>query len=401
MTVDDFKKIYMWEWSHRIIGRVIGVAFAVPAVYFLSRGYMARGNRWKLVAIGLGIGFQGALGWFMVQSGLKAPEQTPPAIAPQHPNSTASTSVRDMPLDGAVTNILDGPSTSSEWHPRVSHFRLAAHLGTAFLVYLGMLHTGLAIVRDNRLVKGSGNAGGWSMSVPSNAAKLVTALTSDNRVARLRNVSRAMFVLTFATAMTGALVAGLDAGLVYSEFPYMGEGFIPPTDELLDERYAPNRKDRRQLIIGNATQNPVTVQLIHRCMAVTTLASAVGLAFYARRVSSSMLRTAGRTQSGGITLPPSVPRLATLVAAAAVGQATLGISTLIYLVPIELASAHQAGSVALLSAVVALLASLRRPNSRVLRLLTQKHAISSSTAKEVHRQATVERALSRVVKASS
>lgn len=354
MSVDDFKSIYMWEWSHRIIGRLIGVAFLIPAAYFVARGYVAKGGRWKLMAIGAGIGFQGALGWFMVQSGLAAPSSTPPVIAQSHSNST---SALDPRMDGSVS-MTDSPRTSSDWHPRVSHFRLAAHLGTAFLVYIGMLHSGMAILRDNNIRYGTGKAAGWLMSVPGNALKLSTVL-ANSRVGRFRNVARAMTGLVFVTAMTGALVAGLDAGLVYSEFPFMGEGIAPPREELLDPKYALGSSSS-ELVLGNVSQNPVTVQFVHRCLAVTTWASVTGLAFYAGRLSSTLQRAA-------IPLPTMIPRLAILASLTATMQATLGITTLIYLVPIELASAHQAGSVALLSVMTALLACLRKTPKSLLR----------------------------------
>lgn len=384
MTVDDFKKIYMWEWSHRIIGRFIGVAFLLPTFFFLARGKVAKGTRWKLMAIALGIGFQGALGWFMVKSGLTAPESTPPVIAQQHPNTTVSAGAKDLRLDGSVSQGSQS-STSSDWHPRVSHFRLAAHLGTAFLVYMGMLHTGMSILRDNKLVNGKGKAAGWMMNVGENVQKLVGAMQNP-RINRFRNVSRGMLCLAFVTSMSGALVAGLDAGLVYNEFPYMGEGIVPPKEELLEEKYAwkgKKNKDEAGLVFGNMTQNPVTVQLMHRTLAITTLISAIGLGIYARRVSRSMI-------SSG-SMPPAIPRVASLVSLAAITQASLGISTLIYLVPIELASAHQAGSVALLTAITALLAILRSPNKRILQRLANQSS-------PIVRQAIIARALQKVSK---
>ena len=74
MTLEDFKRIFLWEWSHRILGRFIGVFFVLPALYFsMRRGMTTSATRWKLLAIGAGIGFQGFLGWFMVASGLKNP----------------------------------------------------------------------------------------------------------------------------------------------------------------------------------------------------------------------------------------------------------------------------------------------------------------------------------------
>lgn len=385
MTVDDFKSIYMWEWSHRILGRIIGVTFVLPALYFVARGRVSAGTRWKLLAIASGIGFQGALGWYMVKSGLAAPDESAPALAPSHPNTTVSgTGDKDVRLDG-VAHAASQPSTSAgeSWHPRVSHFRLAAHLGTAFLVYLGMLHTGISILRDHAVAMGTSRAGGWSMSVKDNAQRLVAAL-DDPRVRRFRGLSRAVAGLVFVTAMSGALVAGLDAGLVYSEFPYMGEGFVPPREELLDERY--RRSSESNLVVANMTSNPVTVQLIHRCLAITTLCSVLALGWRSRRLSSSLLRLK-------TPLPPMVPRMALLASLAAVTQASLGISTLIYLVPIELASLHQAGSVVLLSAMCALLASLRPPSRLAL---FARQAFLRSPPSPARNAEIVSRALKRV-----
>jgi cytochrome c oxidase assembly protein subunit 15 len=375
MSVGDFKKIYMWEWSHRMLGRLIGMTFLLPTIYFLSRGYVAKGSRWKLIAIAGGIGFQGFLGWFMVRSGLAAPESTPPTISQSHSNSTVASGPLDPRLEG-MTSTATESSTSSDWHPRVSHFRLAAHLGTAFLVYLGMTHSGISILRDYNIQKGTGKVAGWSMKIQGNAAKLYSILCSSP-VSRFRNVARAMTGLVFLTAMSGALVAGLDAGLVYSEFPYMGEGIVPPKEELLDHKYALNAESSSlpKVVIGNASQNPVTVQFMHRCLAVTTLLSVIGLGVYSRRLSSTLKRS-------GIILPKAIPRLAVLASLTATMQASLGISTLIYLVPIELASAHQAGSVALLTVMIALLACLRR-NPFLLASAARRQAVTSNVLRRV------------------
>jgi cytochrome c oxidase assembly protein subunit 15 len=70
MSLDAFKVIYWWEWTHRLLGRLIGVAFLVPFLWFLWRGFIARGLRLRLWSIfGLGA-LQGAVGWWMVSSGL-------------------------------------------------------------------------------------------------------------------------------------------------------------------------------------------------------------------------------------------------------------------------------------------------------------------------------------------
>ncbi len=70
MSLDAFKGIYWWEWSHRLLGRFLGAAFAIPFLFFLIRGHVRRGLAWKLGGLFVLGGLQGALGWFMVKSGL-------------------------------------------------------------------------------------------------------------------------------------------------------------------------------------------------------------------------------------------------------------------------------------------------------------------------------------------
>jgi heme a synthase len=91
MSLDEFKTIFFWEYVHRLLGRIIGLAFALPLAWFAWKRAIPKGYGWKLVGLlGLG-GLQGAIGWWMVASGL-----------------------------------VDVPA--------VSHIRLAAHLLTAFLI---------------------------------------------------------------------------------------------------------------------------------------------------------------------------------------------------------------------------------------------------------------------------
>lgn len=98
MTLDQFKSIYWWEWSHRFFGRLIGFAFALPLLYFAVTRQLNRRMTWRLVAILALGGLQGALGWFMVASGL--------------------------------TERID-----------VSQYRLAAHLGLAAIILIAILWT--------------------------------------------------------------------------------------------------------------------------------------------------------------------------------------------------------------------------------------------------------------------
>ena len=351
MTLDDFKTIYMWEWGHRILGRVIGVAFVLPAAFFATRRWVGVGTRWKLAAIAGGIGFQGFLGWFMVKSGLTAPEP------------------RRVQGEGES-------AAPAEWTPRVSHFRLAAHMGTAFLVYLAMLHTGLSVRRDWNIAHGTGSASGEAMS--SSIAQRLANTLNHPLIRSHSRLTKAVAALVFTTAMSGALVAGLDAGLVYNEFPTMGEGRLaPPMHELIDDRYVIG--DSR--VVPNLTQNPVTVQLVHRTLAITTLCTVLGLAWRTRSLATHYATAVASAAKGNAvvlpTLPRNITRLAYVAAGVACAQATLGITTLIYLVPIPLASAHQGGSLVLLSVLIAMLAAMRRVPPSVLQYI-RLHAASST-----------------------
>ena len=70
MGLDDFKFIFWWEWSHRLLGRIVGIFYLLPLIYFWVRGYLSRNDIPMLVSIVLLIGLQGFLGWWMVSSGL-------------------------------------------------------------------------------------------------------------------------------------------------------------------------------------------------------------------------------------------------------------------------------------------------------------------------------------------
>lgn len=108
MSLADFKFIFFWEWFHRLLGRVIGLAFALPLLWFAAKRAIPRGYGWRLVALLALGGMQGAIGWWMVSSGL--------------------------------TKLT-----------YVSHYRLAVHLLTALLTIGGLVWTALdlrALARD-------------------------------------------------------------------------------------------------------------------------------------------------------------------------------------------------------------------------------------------------------------
>ena len=309
MTLSEFKSIYYMEWTHRLWGRFVGLSFAIPAVYFIIRRKVSGPMTLRITSIAGLIGFQGVLGWWMVKSGLKD----------------------DLFATGS--------------HPRVSQYRLVAHLGTAFLCYTAMLWNGLSILRTHKLL---GN--------PKMAEDSLRRLR-DPRLRIFRLSVGALAVLVFITAMSGGLVAGLDAGLIYNEFPFMGPGLTPPKSELFSDFYS-HTPDNSDIWWRNPLENPSLVQLDHRILATTTFTSVMALWAYSRL--SRRVRT---------ILPVSARKGIHGVVGFVFLQVALGISTLIYLVPLPLASAHQAGSLALLSYVFILGSRSWLPNRRIAGLL--------------------------------
>ena len=311
MGLSEFKSIYYMEWAHRLWGRIVGISFFLPAVYFVARRKLSASMAAKIAGIACLIGVQGGLGWWMVKSGLK--------------------------------DDLFAPGS----HPRVSQYRLVAHLGTAFICYTAMLWNGLSILRTHKL-----------LADPAKADDILAVLKRPELRIFRRSVG-ALAVLIFLTAMSGGLVAGLDAGLIYNEFPYMGSGLTPPKSELFSDFYS-HTPDKSDIWWRNALENPSLVQLDHRVLAITTFTSIIGLWAYTKLspIVKQVLPAASRKGMHG------------LVGFACL-QLTLGISTLIYMVPVPLASAHQAGSLALLSYAIILGSRTWIPR-RTSRLVAQK-----------------------------
>lgn len=78
MTLPGFKSIFFWEWVHRLLGRIIGLVFFVPLVWFAVRRAIPKGYAWRLAALFVLGGAQGAIGWFMVMSGLEGRTEVSP-----------------------------------------------------------------------------------------------------------------------------------------------------------------------------------------------------------------------------------------------------------------------------------------------------------------------------------
>jgi heme a synthase len=251
MTVEGFKRIFWWEYAHRLLGRLIGAVFLLPFLWFLARRRLERTLAWKLAGVFALGALQGALGWYMVQSGL----------------------VDD---------------------PRVSHFRLTAHLGVALAIFAALLWIAL----DLR----SGEA-----RVPGNPA--------------LARAAAGLAAAVFVMALSGGMVAGLRAGSAYNTFPLMNGHFVPPEILMIEPWWK------------NFLYNMATVQFVHR--SIGWLLIVLVLLFWLRARAA----------------PLASQRLAChLLLAMLALQVALGIATLLLAVPVALAAAHQAGAVLLLAA---------------------------------------------------
>ncbi|KAJ1430482.1 cytochrome oxidase assembly protein-domain-containing protein [Ochromonadaceae sp. CCMP2298] len=327
MTLDEFKFIYFWEYGHRQMGRVVGVAFALPFAYFTARGMIPRFMYPRLgLLFSLG-GAQGLIGWWMVRSGL------------------------DPKL------LLDPEKRQT----RVSPYRLATHLSMAFTTYVLLLWTGLDLLkhadeaRDKVLsaVKTQASSVGQSLRDKGRVRQFSAEVLKYAR--KVRSLSVASGVLAATTVVSGAYVAGNDAGNAYNTFPLMG-GEIAPWGEMLT----------LQPVWRNFFENTATVQFDHRYLAMSTL----GL------ITATYATALGSRHWG--SLPAASRTAAHLVAGMGATQVSLGIATLLLYVPIPLAAAHQLGSLVLLSFITKLAHSLNFARVSATASATASTAISGS-----------------------
>ncbi|XP_041767364.1 cytochrome c oxidase assembly protein COX15 homolog [Anopheles merus] len=266
ITMQEFKLIWYMEYGHRMWGRAIGAFYSIPALYFWTKGYFNKAMKIRVLAFGALIGAQGLMGWYMVKSGLE-----------------------------------DRFHEESDV-PRVSQYRLASHLGFAFVLYSLFLWSAL-----DKLLP---------------AQKLVGQIPAATF--RFKGLAHATKAAVFLTALSGAFVAGLDAGLIYNSFPKMADRWIPSDILALSPA------------LRNFTENPTTVQFDHRVLGTATLTLITGMFLLSRRR----------------LLPPRAYKAATAVAAMGWMQVALGITTLLTYVPVPLAASHQSGSLVLLSLAI-------------------------------------------------
>lgn len=248
MDVHDFKQIYWWEWSHRQLGRVIGLVWALGFFGFLAFRKIPTGWTKRLLLIGGLGGLQGAIGWWMVSSG----------------------------LEGTMLSVAS--------------YRLATHLGLAFIILGFISWYVLLLGRTER--------------------ELMQARRS--RDAKLFSLGTGWMHFAFLQIIIGALVAGIDAGRSYTDWPTMGGGFLPPDPLMLEP------------VWRNFLENPGLVQFIHRMTGYLLLAFGIMVFIKSRRA-------ANRVTAGAFTV----------AFIALCGQVALGIYTVLTGAQLHVAITHQ------------------------------------------------------------
>jgi cytochrome c oxidase assembly protein subunit 15 len=302
MSLADFRFIYWWEWGHRQLGRLIGLAFFAPFLWFWAKGLLNRRLALTLLAIGALGGLQGAVGWIMVASGLK-PGMI--AVAP-------------------VKLTL--------------HLLIASAILVALLWVAAGLREGASLERAG-VPPSPGRASRDSTLGSGPEGRLSPSAGEASHGGEISRSALILLALVFLQIGLGGLVAGSKAGLTYNTWPLMDGRLTPPLADLF----------AGSPWIENFVDNVALVQLNHRIVAVILVAFAVWHAAAAWR--------ADRSQEKGWT----AARRAGLLAALALAQMALGIATLVLVVPLWAGLAHQVLAMAVLgtAAVHARLSILR------------------------------------------
>ncbi len=274
MSLAEFKTIYWWEWGHRQLGRVIGLVWAIGFFGFLAARAIPTGWTPRLLLLGGLGGLQGAIGWWMVASGLGG-------------------------------EMLD-----------VASYRLAIHLGLAFVI-LGFI--------------------AWYVYTLTYEER---ALMQARRSAqpKLFSMTTGLLHLTFLQILIGALVAGIDAGRTYNDWPLMA-GEVFPSNALDLEP-----------IWRNFFENAGLVQFIHRIVGYLVLAFGVVVWLRSRRSPNTDTRFRYNAVFAVLLL-----------------QIALGIVAVVYVAPWHVAIVHQLGAVALWALILRARFAARYPAPQSIR----------------------------------
>lgn len=256
MTLADFKLIYWWEWGHRQLGRVIGLVWAIGFFWFLLRRQIPAGWTGRLLLLGVLGGAQGAIGWWMVASGVTTGE-----------------------------GVLD-----------VKSYRLATHLGLAFVILGFITWYVLLLGRSERDLMQARRA----------------------KEAKQFSLATGLMHFTFLQILLGALVAGIDAGRYFIDWPLMQGQFFPP--DAFSETPA----------WRNFFENPGLVQFMHRISGYLLAVFGIVVWLRGRKSAHATTRFAFNAVMAVLAL-----------------QILWGITTVLYAAPVHIALVHQALAVVL------------------------------------------------------
>ncbi|QFT59889.1 Heme A synthase [Sulfitobacter sp. THAF37] len=256
MELSDFKRIYWWEWGHRQLGRVIGLVWALGYGWFALRRQVPAGWHGRLLLLGALGGAQGAIGWWMVSSGV----------------------------------------TSGEGVTDVASYRLATHLGLAFVIMGFITWYILMLGRSER--------------------DLIQARRAKEP--KQFGMATGLLHLAFLQILLGALVAGIDAGRYFIDWPLMQGQVFPPDAFNLTPAWR------------NFFENPGLVQFIHRVTGYLLLVFGIVVWLRGRRSAHATTRFAFNAVMAALAL-----------------QIVLGITTVLYAAPVHIALPHQALAVVL------------------------------------------------------
>jgi cytochrome c oxidase assembly protein subunit 15 len=258
MTLADFKPIFWWEWGHRLLGRMIGGVWLVGFLVFLLTKRIPGGWTGRLILPGVLGGLQGAVGWWMVASGL--------------------------------SGRLD-----------VASYRLALHLGLAFVIFMVLIWLALKVRLDD----------------------VALLKARRRRLPALMGLAGALTALVFLQILAGALVAGIDAGRGYVDWPLMQGQFLP------DESF------EMSPLWVNFFENLALVQFVHRMLGYLVLA--FGFVFVLR---------CGRSGHG------ATRNLGRWAGVAILAQVLVGISTVMQASALSIALFHQAGALVVIAILI-------------------------------------------------
>jgi cytochrome c oxidase assembly protein subunit 15 len=269
MSLGAFKAIYWWEWSHRLLGRLLGVVFFLPFLFFAFTGAIPRTGLPRMVLLFALGGLQGFVGWWMVESGL-------------------------------------------ETRVSVSQYRLAVHLGVAIILFGAILWTAFEYLRGSYLSPPVYGEGAEQQRGEAGTLRAASPPASPVNGGRKITVGAYLLVtLVYLQMLLGALVAGLHAGLIYNTWPSMDGRVFPEHPFIANPWWI------------NFFENPGLAQFDHRIGAYVIAIAVIGLWIAERRAKLEGLARASSHMLLFVVLLQILLGITTLVTQAPVALAAV------------------------------------------------------------------------------